>query len=217
MGGSARRRPSPSLVISVIALLVALGGTGYAAVAINGKNIENGSIAGKKLRNRTIRGGKLRKDTLTGTAVNESKLGKVPSAGSADSATAAAFASAAGQLFHAENDVARDLPTTTDQAPVLSLTLPPGRYLVTGGGFLNNNGDSADRRICHLGTAAAFDSKLVSTGANTDPTDTSTFWMGLPLKLTTPRQVALSCEGGTVAMTVGGRRILAYRVASITP
>ena len=34
-----KRKPSPALVISIIALFVALGGTSYAAVKLNGKNI----------------------------------------------------------------------------------------------------------------------------------------------------------------------------------
>jgi hypothetical protein len=79
-------RPSPALVISLIALFVALGGTGYAAVKINGKNIKNKTIAGKKLKNKTITGGKVKSNTLTGTQINESKLGAVPSAVNATNA-----------------------------------------------------------------------------------------------------------------------------------
>lgn len=89
-------RPSPALAISLLALFVALGGTGFAAgVLINGKNIKNKTIAGKKLKNKTVTGGKVKGNTLTGTQINESKLGKVPSAGTADSATNASTASTA--------------------------------------------------------------------------------------------------------------------------
>lgn len=63
-------RPSPAMVVALLALFVALGGSGYAAVKVNGKNIKNRSIAGKKLG----------QNTVTGTEIRESKLGTVPSA-----------------------------------------------------------------------------------------------------------------------------------------
>jgi hypothetical protein len=88
------RRPSPALVVSLIALFVALGGTGYAAVKINGKDLKNKSVAGGKLKNKTVTGGKIKNKTitgakvkdnsLTGTQINESTLAQVPSAASAN-------------------------------------------------------------------------------------------------------------------------------------
>jgi hypothetical protein len=62
------RRPSPALVIAVIALIVALAGTAYAAQKINGNLIEK----------QTIGAGKLKKKTLTGFQINTNKLGAVP-------------------------------------------------------------------------------------------------------------------------------------------
>jgi hypothetical protein len=56
------------MVVALVALFVALGGSGYAAVKINGKNITNRSIAGKKLK----------RNTVGGKEVKESKLGRVP-------------------------------------------------------------------------------------------------------------------------------------------
>lgn len=64
-----KRRPSPGLVVAVIALVVALGGTAYAA-QINGNSIVKQSIGG----------GKLKHKTLTGYQVNTAKLGVVPAA-----------------------------------------------------------------------------------------------------------------------------------------
>jgi hypothetical protein len=65
-----RKRPSPSMVVAVIALIVALAGSAYAAQTINGGAIKK----------QTIGGGKLKKDTLTGFQINNDKLGLVPSA-----------------------------------------------------------------------------------------------------------------------------------------
>lgn len=90
------RRPSPALVLSLVALFVALGGTGYAAVKINGKNIKNGTVAGSKLKNqavtaaklknKTVTGAKVKDNTLTGAQIDEGKLAAVPKALAADTA-----------------------------------------------------------------------------------------------------------------------------------
>src|SRR3954468_9160151 len=80
--------------IALLALFVAFGGTGYAAAAINGKQLKNGTVTGKKLKH----------DTVTGREVKESKLGTVPSAvrastaGKADTASTADAATDAGAL-----------------------------------------------------------------------------------------------------------------------
>ncbi|HEY2052660.1 MAG TPA: hypothetical protein VGH14_01860 [Solirubrobacterales bacterium] len=64
-----RRAPSPAMVVALVALVAALGGTAYAAAGrINGNSIEKQSIGG----------GKLKKQTLTGYQVNVNKLGEVP-------------------------------------------------------------------------------------------------------------------------------------------
>jgi hypothetical protein len=64
------RRPSPAMVVAVIALIVALAGTAYAAQTINGGAIKK----------QTIGGGKLKQKTLTGFQINTNKLGVVPAA-----------------------------------------------------------------------------------------------------------------------------------------
>jgi hypothetical protein len=97
------QRPSPALVLSLVALFVALGGTGYAAVKINGKNIKKGTVTAKQIKSKTITGGKVKANTLTGTQINESKLGTVPSATKADSATSAVTATTATTAVNATN------------------------------------------------------------------------------------------------------------------
>lgn len=61
-------RPSPAMIVAVVALIVALGGTAYAAGQINGNSIRKHSIGG----------GKLKKKALTGYQINLGKLGEVP-------------------------------------------------------------------------------------------------------------------------------------------
>lgn len=65
-----QRRPTPAMVVAILALVVALGGTAYAAQQINGGAIMKQSIGA----------GKLKHKTLTGYQINTNKLGVVPSA-----------------------------------------------------------------------------------------------------------------------------------------
>ncbi len=64
------KRPSPAMVVALIALVAALGGTAYAAQSINGGSIQKQSIGA----------GKIKHKTLTGYQINTNKLGIVPSA-----------------------------------------------------------------------------------------------------------------------------------------
>jgi hypothetical protein len=64
------KRPSPAMVVAIIALIAALGGTAYAAQSINGGSIQKQSIGA----------GKLKHKTLTGYQINTNKLGVLPSA-----------------------------------------------------------------------------------------------------------------------------------------
>jgi hypothetical protein len=54
MSNAFRRRPSAALVIACLALFVALGGVGYAAATINGKNIIRGTITAKQVKDRSL-------------------------------------------------------------------------------------------------------------------------------------------------------------------
>ncbi|MCY7396640.1 MAG: hypothetical protein LH468_10905 [Nocardioides sp.] len=67
---------TPSLLISLLALVIALGGTSYAAAKINGKNIQNKSISASKIVKNTlgsnrIKDGKVKaKDLAPGVVKN---------------------------------------------------------------------------------------------------------------------------------------------------
>jgi hypothetical protein len=87
------RRPSASMVVALVALFAALGGTGYAAATLSGRDIQRRSIPA----NRVI------PNALGGGQINESKLGVVPAARQALSAQTAASATTAGSATTAES------------------------------------------------------------------------------------------------------------------
>ncbi len=58
------RMPSPAMIVALLALCVALGGSAYAASQIDGNNIRNGTIRGKKLHDRTITSRQIARSTV---------------------------------------------------------------------------------------------------------------------------------------------------------
>lgn len=98
------RWSSPALVVSTIALFVALGGSVYAAKSakLNGKTIRAKSLPGNRLKPRSVPANRLKPGVLrasglstplTGADVNELTLGQVPAASHAERAD---FAQSAG-------------------------------------------------------------------------------------------------------------------------
>jgi Collagen triple helix repeat (20 copies) len=65
MRGIVKTRPSPALVVAIVALFVAFSGTATAALVMTGAQIKNGTITGKDLRNRTLGTNKLSKKALS--------------------------------------------------------------------------------------------------------------------------------------------------------
>jgi len=103
------RRPSPALVISLIALFVSLSGVSYGVATgfidsreiknneirsldirnnqIRSRDLRNNEVRGIDIRNSTVQGRDIALNTVTGEDVKEDTLGKVPSALLADTAT----------------------------------------------------------------------------------------------------------------------------------
>lgn len=94
IGRGLRRRVSYANVISTLALFVALGGTSYAVLRIDSRQIldnsvrsrdvHDGTLLSRDVHDRTIRGKDVRRNALGGQAVKESALGTVPRAVDAD-------------------------------------------------------------------------------------------------------------------------------------
>ncbi len=73
-----RHRPSPALVVAMLALFIALGGTTYALT------IPRNSVGEPQLKDRAVSGRKVALETLTGGHIRERTLGRVRRAFSAN-------------------------------------------------------------------------------------------------------------------------------------
>jgi len=93
-----RFMPSPSMVVALAALFVALGGSAYAAIVITGKNVRNNSLAGADIKNGSLASRDMKRDSIGGVAIKESVLGTVPGASVADGLPRHAVVTAAGVL-----------------------------------------------------------------------------------------------------------------------
>jgi hypothetical protein len=93
------RLPSPAMAVALLALFVALGGSSYAALKVNSRQIADNSVRSRDLRNNEVRSADVRNNSLTGADVNEARLGTVRSATTANSASTAG---AAGTAANAE-------------------------------------------------------------------------------------------------------------------
>ncbi|HUB99915.1 MAG TPA: hypothetical protein VMS11_08840 [Solirubrobacterales bacterium] len=126
--GRGIRRQGPALVVAIVALVVALGGSVYAATKIDGHTVKVGSLPGNRVVPHSLPGNRLAPGTipadllapgsLTGKQVDAATLGEVPSAvhasqaDSAREAGSARFATAAGSAASVNGHVAGCAPGT---------------------------------------------------------------------------------------------------------
>jgi len=109
------RRPSPAMAVAFVALLAALSGTAIALPGTNSvdsgdiknnvvrsKDIRNSNVRSGDIRNGTVTGTDVRNDSLTGADINESTLGMVPSANTANSASTANTANTANSAANVD-------------------------------------------------------------------------------------------------------------------
>jgi hypothetical protein len=118
-------RPSPALGVSFVALLVALGGTSYAALglprnSVGTKQIVNGAVTANKLRNGAVTARKIDTSGLT-----------VPNALHSNNANAAVSAMTATSASHASTADSAMTATTANNAEALGGS-PPSAFESAG-------------------------------------------------------------------------------------
>jgi hypothetical protein len=153
-------------VIAYIALFIAMGGTSYGLASgsvdsreikndtVRTRDIRNNEVRSRDIRNRTILGRDILSNALDADQIDESGLGKVPSATSADLATNALSLGGTGA-----DGFARVVATTVDiddgdNASLLTLpnlgqlSVPPGGCDASGPtldvAYVNGTGSSQD-------------------------------------------------------------------------
>lgn len=205
------RRGSYANVASTLALIVALGGTSYAAVAIpknsiGSKEIQNSSITSKDVKNGTLKG-------------VDFKAGQLP-AGAQGPAGPAGPAGAQGPVgpsngyrFDSGNDI---LDWTGTDQTVATLNLPAGSYVLFAKVLGNNNDGSVQTANCKLRlNGAVIDDGigyLSLDGTGVDRGYVPLAGTGTAAAATT---ATVTCTASTVAGNWISRTITAVKVGAI--
>ncbi len=202
------RRPSPALVISIVALVAACAGTAVAATVITTTQIRNGTIQNVDIKNNTIQSGKLSKGVQT-------ILKRKP-----PPAQTPRIAYEQVRKAGPENQPAHQLLT------VATLKVPAGAYVVTANtimtaftgetnpleALLNTNASVGGTCILDVGgvTAAAL-----QTIAINDRQTPATLGMQMTRTVGAETEIVLKCAGG-LPWRASESSIIATRVDSIT-
>jgi hypothetical protein len=157
-----RRRPSPAMVIALLALFVSLSGVSYGVATgfidsreiknneVRSLDIRNNEVRSVDLRNNEVRGRDIRNSTVQsqdiainavkGVDVDEDTLGKVPSALLADTATTATTATRATTAGSVDD---LKIINTTMQTGAPNVVLATNGPLTLLGRCINNAGDTS--------------------------------------------------------------------------
>jgi hypothetical protein len=204
-----RSKPSPALVISIVALIVALGGTAVAA----GIFITSSS----QIKNGTIRGADLRKGTITKSRLAPGILGTI---------TGSSVVTPNGtEALEAHRHLGPDM-AQGGSAAVLELALPSGTYAVFGKAtmtpYIKDDGllDTLFRERKTIGGACTLDvngtgdyaiEPMVSPGS-TNPVTLNT---QLTRSIDAPGKATLTCQStDKVHWSAANTSIIALRVGS---
>jgi hypothetical protein len=201
-------------VMATVALFVALGGAGYAALklpknSVGTKQLKRSAVTGDKLANGAVTALKVKGRSLTGAQINASTLGTVPSAlralqaGAADHAAGADHAAAADHAVAADSAVnaaavgghpASELLTADrlQSSGIIGLdALLPGKETT-----LINRGSVSISARCDTGGLNV--SNIVIHMASSEPNAFAAKPGGPPLLLSSTQQT-LTNAGGTTA------------------
>jgi hypothetical protein len=140
MRGHAPRLPSPAIAVAFIALIVALGGTGYAASRLPGPSATAAKSRHRRSRDR-------RQDKRLFRSLFDASIGKAH----------VAFATAAASAASAQNAADAAHATSADSAP-LPTTLPSGQSLSGAYGLIGHATGASQR----AGAAISFQVPLAS-------------------------------------------------------
>lgn len=198
--------PSPALVVAVIALVVATGGTSYAVAklprnSVGAIQIKRDAVTSAKVKAQAITTAKLADGSVTGAKVLD---GSLTGADLAAGTLAAAYRS--------DRDASTPLPLSSSSTTVLSTpTLPAGSYVLLARANVRETGGALTTATCSIGDDAAQAIPLASG-------DVVALSLVATTTLSSAGTASLSCleTSGGGALEVRQASVTAIRVESIT-
>lgn len=207
-------------VVSTLALLVALGGTSYAAI-----ELPKNSVGSSQIQKGAVKGSDIKADAVTSPKVKDGSLlaqdfkaGQIP----AGPAGATGATGATGPRGPSDGYVAREIDGVftnlglNTRTTVGSLNVPAGKYVVWAKGLYNSNDAAVSTGFCFLKGSSEEDN--FSDGVRFGPQggdDREIVTLSIAPQFATPGQITLSCESNVEA-NVGKVVISAISVDNLT-
>lgn len=203
------RRPSPALVISCIALVVACTGTAVGATLITSSaQIKNGAVTSGDIKNGSIQGADVKDGTITAN-----KLKTPPPTGTG------------GPVYHAVRHTGPEGQPANVVSKVATLSVPAGAYVVTAktvmsailqpqsplGGLIQTG--LAIGGNCRLDTGGESDQSFTNIAVNQRQTP-ATLNMQTTTTAGAPTDFNLECTAG-VPYRLSETSIIAQKVSNI--
>jgi hypothetical protein len=217
-------------VTATLALVVALGGTSYAAVAL-----PNNSVGSNQIKRNGVASSDIRANAVTAAKVKDGSLlktdflaGQLPAG--ARGATGApgtkgdkgdAGAPGPSEAYHAfSNSIITSPAANTAAFEVLALpAVPAGSYLISATVSVENDNAVEQEVRCTLTAGTQSNDALIGVGTNAALNDFGSGSMQIATTFAAPTAVTLACNnpGGSVSDTdVYQRRITAIHVGALT-
>jgi hypothetical protein len=203
-------RPSPAMIVAIIALIAALTGTAFAALGKNTvgtKQLKKNAVTAAKIKKNAVTTAKIKNAAVTGDKVNEATLGPVPNAVKATTATNATTATSAATAGSA-NSLAGYKPFGVFVGPGLHDIASFGPFLIKAECVINNAGtDEGEMQLYTSVDGAAMDD---NNGDEFTPFDTIDNPANLYYESTTTGEedIEVSEEPGLTAVAPGGPTVI---------
>ncbi len=198
------KRITPSLVISVIALVVALGGASYAALkipknSVGSKQLKKNSVTAKKIKKNAVTAAKLKAGSVNSSKVKDGTLLRSDfQAGQIN-----------GDAWLARRDSAGLFDVTTSFEPVVTTpVLPAGSYVLQGRANVLGS-PIASILICSLANDAAQNFTVASNAV-------FPLSMAATTVLAEPAPIELNCLKSAGTPQIAQAHIIATSVNSVT-
>jgi hypothetical protein len=164
MRGMRRLRPSPATVIASIALLVALGGTSWAAVTLAPRSVNNAALQTGAVNSRVIQNGQVKSSDLGAGVIRRGPAGQQGPSGPSGPSGPAGSSDAYSRFLNGPIAVPSS-PTT-----LTSLTIPAaGKYVAWAKAYFSNSGVGTSGTVtCGLTAGTDLDASQTFLASGSD-------------------------------------------------
>jgi hypothetical protein len=153
--------PSPAMVVAIIALVLALCGSAFAALGKNSvgtRQLKSKSVTTGKIANNAVNSAKVADHSLSGQDINVGALGTVPHASSADSAANAGAVGGHGASCPAGATLLRGICFDSSPGPLVGSVQAAADACAGRGGWLPTPLELYSiRGVVNLGTGVGTD------------------------------------------------------------